>query len=201
MDAGRAAALRAALRGSAWVERTTAFARSLRGAGHRPGGLLLVGTPEDEPWHLTAHLADEARFGGLPELTPTLVRHAPPPGAPAHLAIGLERLEQAGRGETLFVVAPTAAPDALLERVDDARRSGAVVLAVDGGDPQLEGLAHDALTVPPPGSYDEAELRRGARRSAPQVDFDLATHLVSVAAGSADERGGRWSRLLGSLRG
>lgn len=201
MDAGRAAALRAALRGSAWVERTTSFARSLRGAGHRPGGLLVVGTPEDEPWHLTAHLTDEARFGGLPELTPTLVRHTPPPGAPAHLAIGMERLEQAGRGETLFVVAPTATPEGMLERLDDARRAGAVVLAVDAGDPELEGLAHDALVVPPPGSYDEAELRHGAKRSAPVVDFDLATHLVSVAAGSGDEPGSRWARLRSVLRG
>ena len=27
--------------------------------------------PTEEPWHLTAHLSDEARLSGIPELAPT----------------------------------------------------------------------------------------------------------------------------------
>jgi hypothetical protein len=58
----------------------------------------------------------------------------------------------------------------LLERVDDARRTGAVILALDGGDGdrELKGLAHEALSVP---------TRLGL------ISFDGAQHLVSAAAG------------------
>src|SRR6266436_3204030 len=86
-----------------WLERTRYFAGALRRRARTPNGLLIVGTPADEPWHMTAHLADESQLAGLPELMPTLIRWAPPPGAPPHLSIGLERLEQAGRSETLLV--------------------------------------------------------------------------------------------------
>ena len=51
--------------------------------------------------------------------------------------MGLARLEEARRGESLLVVSPQAAPDRLLERVSDARRSGATILALDRGDRQL----------------------------------------------------------------
>lgn len=224
MDLSRIAAMRDVLAATGWVDRTRRFGRSLRGAGHRPGGLLVVGTPAEEPWHLTAHLDEEARYSGLEELTPTLVRWQPPPGAPAHLAVGLDRLEQAGRGETVFVVAPDAAPDALLERVSDARHDGATVLALEAGDTELRDLAHDALTVPvdPVGADqepEEGEETALARRSAgglivpagagellPVVSFDLVTHLVSVAAGEPDavRRAGmrtRLARMLDSLSG
>src|SRR5262245_25033411 len=140
MDAARIAVLRELLATSGWVERTQSFAGSLRSSTRQPGGLLLVGTPTEEPWHLAAHLDDESRFAGIPELAPTLVRWQPPQGAPAHLSVGLERIEAAARGETLFVVAPDAAPDMLLERVADARKSGATVLALDSGDEDLEDL-------------------------------------------------------------
>ena len=86
MDKRQVQLLRDLLASSGWVERTRDFAGSLRRSTTRPGGLLLVGTPKEEPWHLAAHLDDEARFSGRPELTPTLVRYAPPPGAPPHLA-------------------------------------------------------------------------------------------------------------------
>ena len=79
-------------------------------------GLLLVGTPEHEPWHLAAHLDDEAQFSGVAELSPTLVRYAPPADAPEHLAFSLQRLEQAKRGETVFVVSDENAPESLLSR-------------------------------------------------------------------------------------
>ncbi len=165
MNADQVAALRALLAPTGWVDRTALFAGALRRSTR--SGLLLVGTADDEPWHMTAHLADESRLAGLPELDPTLVRWAPPPDAPAHLSVGLDRLRAAGRGETLLVVSARLAPAELLERVDDVRRLGATIFALDRGDPDLDGIAHESLAVP--------------EESAP-VSFDAAQHLVSAAA-------------------
>ena len=189
MDRDQIEALRDLLAPTHWLSQSRAFAASLRSAGHREGGLLVVGTPTVEPWHLTAHLADEARWAGLPDLSPTLVRWNPPPDAPPHLAVGLSRLEHAAKGETVFVVAPDAAPDALLERVADARRDGAVVLSLDSDDANLHGLAHDVLSVP----HDDP------------VNFEIISHLVSAAAGQPrmSRRGarGRLAALLDSIAG
>jgi hypothetical protein len=165
--------LREVLAATGWLERTKEFARALRTSTREQGGLLLLGTPEEEPWHLAAHLDDESRLSAIPELAPTLVRWRPPRDAPAHLRIGLDRLEAARRGETLFVVAEETAPVPLLERVDDARRTGAVILSLDGGDRELRGLAHETLSVP-----SRERL----------VSFDGAQHLVSAAAGEPLER-------------
>ncbi|WP_326649568.1 MULTISPECIES: hypothetical protein [unclassified Streptomyces] len=169
MDAVRVALLREVLAGTHWPAATRRFAGVLRSSVvPQGGGLLLVGTEEYEPWHLSAHLVDEAAWSGQPELAPTLVRHRVRPGDPAQLAVGLGRLEAARRGETLLVVAP-ARPDAgLLERVHDARRAGATVLALDGGDPEVHGLAHEVLTV---------------TAQADEVDIDTVQHLVSAATG------------------
>ncbi|MEU4211326.1 hypothetical protein AB0F13_15250 [Streptomyces sp. NPDC026206] len=174
MDAVRVALLREALAGTEWLQATRRFAGALRTSVEaHGGGLLLVGTAEYEPWHLAAHLDDEAAWSGLPELSPTLVRHRVPPGAPAHLSVGLGRLEAARRGETLLVVAEGRPGEGLLERVHDARRGGATVLALDGCPPapgprsDLHSLAHDALTVP----------------GAAELDLDTVQHLVSAAAG------------------
>ena len=147
-----------------------------------------MGTPDYEPWHVTAHLDDEARLAGIPELAPTLVRWAPPAGAPPHLSVGLARLEAAQRGETLFVVADDTAPVPLLERVDDARRVGATILALDEGDPELDALAHEALAVPE------------------SLSFDAGQHLVSAAAGEREATGARGlrarlARLLDTVSG
>jgi hypothetical protein len=188
-------ALRALLAPTGWPERAQAFARALRvsiaGRGGSRGGLLLVGTPAEEPWHLAAHLDDEARLSGLPELAPTLVRWNAPAEAPPHLRIGLDRLAAARRGETLFVVSPEAAPVPLLERADDARRAGATILALNQGDPELDGLAHETLTVAPDASA--------------AVSFTVAQHLVSTAAGdpAATRRGlrDRLARLLDMVSG
>ncbi|MER6845995.1 hypothetical protein [Streptomyces platensis] len=178
MDAVRVALLREVLAGTEWVQATRRFAGALRGAVvPHGGGLLLVGSAAYEPWHLAAHLDDEAAWSGLPELSPTLVRHRVPGGAPAHLAVGLGRLEAAGRGETLLVVAPEQPGAELLERVHDARRNGATVLALDGGDRDLHALAHDALAAPP-GPPDDA-----AAGASPDLDLDTVQHLVSAAAG------------------
>ena len=174
MDAERVAMVREVLRSTGWVDRTRDFARAMRRSTERKGGLLLVGTPDGEPWHLAAHLDEESRWSGVPEITPTLVRWTVPDGAPPHLAVSLARLEEARRGETVLVVAEDAAPDPLLERVDDARRHGATVLALDGGDAALEDLAHESLTVV------EADL------VVPELSFDTVQHLVSAAAGEPD---------------
>jgi hypothetical protein len=56
----------------------------------------------------------------------------------------------------------------LLERVNDARKVGATILAMNQGDPELDGLAHEALTIQP---------------GATPVSFTVAQHLVSAAAG------------------
>lgn len=182
--------LREVLSATGWLERTGEFARALRSSAREPGGLLLVGTPDEDPWHLAAHLDDESRLNAIPELSPTLVRWSPPPDAPAHLRVGLDRLEAARRGEALFVVAEREAPVPLLERVDDARRTGAVILTLDGGDRELSGLAHEALTVPAQDGL---------------ISFDGAQHLVSAAAGQplTRRRGlrDRLARLLESVSG
>jgi hypothetical protein len=191
VDRDQVAALRTLLAPTGWPERARDFARTLRTSTKAPGGLLLVGSPAEEPWHLAAHLDDESRLSGLAELAPTLVRWKVPDGAPPHLRIGLERLEAARRGETLFVVTPDAAPVPLLERVSDARKVGATILAMNQGDPELDGLAHEALTI---------------QAGATPVSFTVAQHLVSAAAG---ERGPlprrgvreRLARLLDAVSG
>lgn len=185
MDAVRISALRASLAGTGWLESTREFAGALHHSVTRrtADGLLLVGTERYEPWHLAAHLDDEAALSGVPELAPTLLRHTVPSAAPAHLSHGLSRLADARRGATVLVVAPDAAGEPLLNRVHDARRGGATVLALDTGDRELTGLAHEQLTVP------EAE----------EYSFELVQHLVSSAAGSAPRLRARLARLARQL--
>ena len=182
MDAVRVALLREVLAGTQWPREARRFAGSLRRSVAPSGsGLLLVGTEQYEPWHMAAHLVDEAAWSGLPELAPTLVRHRVLPGEPPHLSVGLGRLEAARRGHTLMVVAPERPGAGLLERVHDARRAGATVLALDGGDPELTALAHEALSVP---------------RDTAGLDLDTVQHLVSAAAGENGPPARRGSRRL-----
>jgi hypothetical protein len=192
VDVERTRALRELLFETEWVSRSRSLARSLRRA--TPGGLLLVGTPEYEPWHVTAHLADEARAAGLPGLAPILVRHQVPVGAPPHLSVDLSRLEQADRRDTLFVVAPQAAGEGLLTRLEDARRSGATLLSLDRGDLELGSLAHDRFEVAPSDLLPEADLA-----------FSTAQHLVSLAAGEFPVRPSgvrdRLAKLLDTISG
>jgi hypothetical protein len=178
VDVSRVMVLREMLASSGWVERTQGFARTMRRRTTEPGGLLLVGTPEAEPWHLAAHLDDESRLSGTPQLSPTLVRYQVPQGAPSHLSVTLERLEVARKGETVFVVSAEPAPEMLLERAWDARKLGATVLSLDAGDDELHGVAHESLVVPaaaPTLIVPELDV----------VSFDSVQHLVSVAAGEA----------------
>ncbi|MFE6227707.1 MULTISPECIES: hypothetical protein [unclassified Streptomyces] len=187
MDAVRVALLREVLAGTEWPAAARRFAGTLRASVvPRRGGLLLVGTEAYEPWHLAAHLVDEAAWSGLPELAPTLVRHRVRPGDPAHLAVGLGRLEAAGRGATLLVVAPERPEAGVLQRVHDARRAGATVLSLDAGDAEVRGLAHETLSV-------AAEAG---------VDLDTVQHLVSAAAGEnrlPEPRGRRFRDRLSVL--
>ncbi|MFH8288158.1 hypothetical protein [Streptomyces sp. NPDC018059] len=173
MDAVRVALLREVLAGTEWLGATRRFAGCLRSSVvPHGGGLLLVGTRAYEPWHLAAHLVDEAAWSGTPELTPTLVRHRVLASDPAHLSTGLGRIEAARRGETLLVVAPEAPDAGLLTRVHDARRAGATVLALGSGDRDLSALSHEALAVPGEDSGTAHDL-----------DLDTVQHLVSAAAG------------------
>ncbi|MFI9610427.1 hypothetical protein ACIHCM_01730 [Streptomyces sp. NPDC052023] len=181
MDAVRVALLREVLAGTEWLGATRRFAGVLRGSVvSHGGGLLLVGTREYEPWHLAAHLVDEAAWSGTPELAPTLVRHDARPSDPAHLAVGLGRIEAARRGETLLVVSPEGPGETLLERVHDARRAGATVLALGAAEGDLATMAHDVLGV-----GEESEL-----------DLDTVQHLVSAAAGETALPAARGRRRL-----
>jgi hypothetical protein len=212
MDLARARLLVDILTPSGRLDRIREFAGSLRRSTRRGGELLVVGTPDFEPWHFAAHLADEARWAHLAELEPTLVRWSVPPSAPSHLAVPLSRLEAARRGETLMVVTTEPAPPPLLERIGDARKVGATILTMDGGDPELAGLAHDALILPPEGE-DGGHLGPSGGGNAtesggaelPLLTFDLGQHLVPIAAG--DQAGlrrhtrGKLARFLEVIAG
>ncbi|HKD88822.1 MAG TPA: hypothetical protein VKB62_09855 [Streptosporangiaceae bacterium] len=215
MNADQVAALRALLAPTGWLDRTSSFARALRRSARAPNGLLVVGPAADEPWHMTAHLADESRLAGIPELAPTLIRWKPEPGAPAHLSVGVDRLRAATRAETLLVVSGQLAPAELLERVHDVRRAGATVFALDQDDPELDGLAHESLPVHPgaaPMSFDAAQhlvsssvaedgdtvgLRLAARRLA---DDPAYRHAIPAEGGKASLRT-RLARLLDAVSG
>ncbi|MER7708670.1 hypothetical protein ABTX81_38055 [Kitasatospora sp. NPDC097605] len=207
MDAVRVSALRERLSGTGWLEAVGGFAGELRRAVSRRGadGLLLVGTEAYEPWHLAAHLQDEAAWSDVPRLAPTLLRHRVPPQAPAHLAHGLRRLTEAGRGATVLVVAPAPAGGTLLERVHDARRHGATVLALDGAGTGRRagpaGAPEPTDQTDPAGLAALADLaglahRRLAVGTAEEEPFDLAQHLVSAAAGERPARRLALDRLV-----
>ncbi len=223
MDALRVARLREALTGTEWPQATREFGAALRGAARRGGGgLLLVGTHAYEPWHMAAHLEEEAAWASAPELAPTLVRHRVPEGARPHLSVGLARLAAAGRGETVLVVAPAEVGGVLLERLASVRRAGARVLAVDAtGGADLREVAHESLVLPPalppadpaaraaqdlpPGCamFDAALGRRPdpghTLPAAPAISLDAAQHLVAAGAAHAPRPRSRLARLADRL--
>jgi len=179
MDRSEALILRELLeagRGRAWLDEADDFAASLRAAPRQIGGLLLVGPSEAEPWHMTAHLSEEARLLGLDQLVPTLVQASPEAGAPAQLSIGLDRISSAGRNDAVLVVAAVDPEATVLERVADAKKHGARVLTLGQEAPLAVDLAHDSLGVPQPSDVG-------------LPSFDGAQHLVSAAAVDGRQRG------------
>nr|WP_238355271.1 hypothetical protein [Kribbella sandramycini] len=205
------------LSGTELGSRTRDFGHSLRRYTTRTGGLMLFGPVDDEPWHLTAHLDDELHRAGVEDARPSLVRWAPPPDAPPHLAIGLDRLRDAGRGESLLVVAETEPPDTLLERVSDVRRRGTTIFSIGNGDKELSSLSHEVLVpelLVPDGfgwstrrvSYeyddqepDEYDVQPETAVESPSAEgFEMAQHLVSLAAADEDAGQPAWRRRLRS---
>jgi len=196
MDLSRAQLLRDVLEGTGLLEETDEFASALRHSTRAPRGLLIAGPADDEPWHLTAHLDDEARHAGNQLMRPTLLRWNVRPGDPAHLAIGMDRLVETRRGESVLVVAETAAaPDLapLLERVTDARRRGAAVFALQDRQSELADVASETITLD--------DFPTGL------LTFDNSQHLLSLAVGRAELTRGkpgiraRLGRLLDAWAG
>jgi hypothetical protein len=163
-----------------WLESARGFASSLRTAGHEPGRLLVVGSPEEEPWHLAAHLDDTARWRGIPTLRPVLARWHVPEGAPPHLSVGIDAVHRASRGTTVLIATPAAAGDRLLERVEDARRGGATVFALHPGLGALDELAHESLALPDPSLVVER--------------FETASH--GLTSPDLEARRRRWLRRV-----
>ena len=139
--------------------------------------MLVVGTPTFDAWHVAAHLDDAARYSGVLSLTPTLLRWQPPLGAPPHLRHSADELEAADSRSAVLVVAPDDLHEDALERLADVRRRGAALFAVTASD-ELSALAHDGLVVPP------GNASGPATPAAAGEDFSLATHLVTVSAGT-----------------
>ena len=146
MDAEQVAALRAVLAPTGWLERTTVLARALRRPRSR-AGCWWSGRPGTSRWHLAAHLDEEKpavrRARALPHPGPL----GAAAGAPPHLRVGMRRLEQAERGETVLVVGTGTGPGPAARAGHDARKH-ATVLALDQGDPELEQLAHEVAHGP-----------------------------------------------------
>lgn len=190
MDLSRALLLREALSDSDLTAATDEFGRAVRHATTRNDGLMLFGPRDAEPWHLAAHIDDELHHAGIDDLRAALVRWAPEVSAPAQLAIGLDRLGRAGRGDSLVVVSEAPLAADALERVDDVRRRGSTVFAIGAArDHELAGLAHELLV---PATTEPAGLVTDP--------FELAQHFVSMSmAGSgtsAPQSRAGWRRRL-----
>jgi hypothetical protein len=168
--------------GSGWTRRAWELGQQLRPASEIAGSLYVVGTPQHDAWHVAAHLDDEATFTGLTSLRPRLLRWQPPADAPAHLRLGIDELRDGGRGRAVLVVAPDPLAEDELERLADARRAGATLMAVTSVEDELAGLAHEAAVV--------ESVAQGAAD-----DVGFASHVVTVSAGTAVRQRRRFSLL------
>jgi hypothetical protein len=130
------------------------------------GQLMIVGTPSYEPWHFTAHLADEAARWGRPDLAPMLMRWRIPEDAPGHLAVSVDEIAHASRSATVLVI-PDSDDEELIERVSDAHRRGARVMSIEREFSGLAEFSHEHLTV-------------DGQRS--DYEYDLSQHLVTAIA-------------------
>jgi hypothetical protein len=187
MNLGQTETLARAGRASAWFSGLAGFAGSLRRSVHAPGQLLVVGSPDAEPWHFTAHLESLAQYRDVPQLTPTLVRWTEPVGSTP--GIGVEQMTAGGTGRVILAISEGVSDTELLERLADARRRGATILGLSGDQStalnDLASVAHEAHTVVPGHTVSIGRL--------PVLcDFELASHLVGVNAVSA--RGASHSR-------
>ena len=206
MDLTRASLLREMLTGTELGSRTTQFGYALRRFTTRRSGLMLFGPVDEEPWHLSAHLDDELHRAGIEDMRPSLVRWAPPPDAPPHLAIGLDRLRDAGRGESLLVVAEDAPGETLLERISDVRRRGTTIFSIGNGDNELTSLSHETLVpellIPEGFGWTSRELYDEPQAAVTEVEpqtaegFETAQHLVSLATADAEAGQPGWRRRL-----
>lgn len=162
------------VRRAAWYADLRTLAQHVRSARRDSGQLLVVGHPDDEPWHLTAHLDMLARFRHIPELRASLGDE--------------ESLDAASRHDTLLVVSERPVPVPLLERVHDARTKGSTVFGLSGADSELTDVADEALVL------DVDRLGLGI----PGItgDFEIASHLFGLAAASERTR----LRLWGSAK-
>jgi hypothetical protein len=70
----------------------------------------------------------------------------------------MESLTQVSRTETVLVVSPYGESEALLNRVEDARRQGARVLAIHRECSELVDLSHDGLPVGSWANHHEVEV-------------------------------------------
>jgi hypothetical protein len=163
---------------------TVHFAGALGGRREESNRLLVVGTPEFEPWHFVAHMSEEAERQGRGDLRPTLMRWEIPAGAPAHLAVSVDDIAHATRDQTVLVVSSRTRSWEMLERVSDAKRRGARIMSVHRGDDDLADLSHEMLSVDP--------------RRADQ-DYDITQHIVTDVA-PGHELQARSRRAWGLLR-
>ncbi len=130
------------------------------------GKLMIVGTHSYEPWHFTAHLADEAARRSRPDLSPTLLRWQIIAGAPAHLSVSVDEVARASRDCTVLVI-PDHDDPGLLERISDARRRGARVMAIERASSRLASYSHEYLMV------DEKHTDQ---------EYDLCQHIITAIA-------------------
>jgi alpha-beta hydrolase superfamily lysophospholipase len=141
------------------------FARALGGRADASSELFIVGVPEFEPWHFTAHMGEEATRHGRSDLVPTLLRWSVPPGAPPHLSVSVDSMLHATAKQTVLVINPGITEHSeLLERVADARRRGSRIMTLHRGSSALVDLSHETLSV---------------NASRPEGHFDLTQHVVT----------------------
>ncbi len=165
MDVAQSQSLHRRARGTSWYADLADLAASLRQARSLDGRLLVVGDPDDQPWHLTAHLDMFARYRCQPELAATLA--------------GERDLLQAGDDDTVLFVSQRTASPLVLQQLDDARGRGSAVLGLCTDDEELAGVAQHCVRL------GTAPLHLDGLVAG---DFEVATHVFGVAAGRRPPR-------------
>lgn len=161
------------VRNTGWYGDLRALGHSVRASRSDSGRLLVVGHPDDQPWHLTAHLELLATFRQVPELHATLAR---------------PELDEVSRHDSLLVVTEQPLPEGLLSRLEDARHGGSTVFGLSTEPGDLAEVANESVSVDP-----------GQMSVLPGIaaDFELAGHFFSVAAATKPRVNRRFgARLL-----